>query len=120
MPVMLASELRGSNILVNSACPGWVRTNLGGSQPRLSTEQGADTPVWLATLPNGGPTGGFFRDRQPLAWLLWKSWTVKLKAWKTVLEQNGTKWIRRPGGRRDQPWRRLENSASSLQNGMVA
>ena len=67
MTVMLASELRGSNILVNSACPGWVRTNLGGSQPRLSTEQGADTPVWLATLPNGGPSGGFFHDRQPLA-----------------------------------------------------
>ena len=68
MTVMLAAELRGSNILVNSACPGWVRTNLGGSQAPLSTEQGADTPVWLATLPNGGPTGGFFGDRQPLAW----------------------------------------------------
>jgi len=67
MTVMLASELRGSNILVNSACPGWVRTNLGGSQAALSTEQGADTPVWLATLPNGGPSGGFFHDRQPLA-----------------------------------------------------
>lgn len=68
MTVMLAAELRWSNILVNSACPGWVRTNLGGSQAPLSTEQGADTPVWLATLPNEGPSGGFFRDRQPLAW----------------------------------------------------
>lgn len=52
--------------------------------------------------------------------LLWKSWTVKLKVWKTVLEKNGTKWIRRPGGKRDQPWRRLENNATSLQNGTVA
>ena len=66
--VMLAAELRGSNILANSACPGSVSTDLGGSRAPLSPEQGADTPVWLATLPNGGPTGGFFRDRQPIPW----------------------------------------------------
>lgn len=66
--VMLAAEMRGTNILINSACPGWVRTDLGGSQAPLSPEQGADTPVWLATLPDGGPTGGFFRDRQPIPW----------------------------------------------------
>ena len=66
--VMLAAEMRGSNILINSACPGWVRTEMGGSQAPLSPEQGADTPVWLATLPDGGPTGGFFRDRRPIPW----------------------------------------------------
>jgi NAD(P)-dependent dehydrogenase (short-subunit alcohol dehydrogenase family) len=66
--VMLAAELRGSDVLVNSACPGWVRTELGGSCAPLSPKQGADTPVWLATLPKGGPTGGFFRDRQPIPW----------------------------------------------------
>jgi NAD(P)-dependent dehydrogenase (short-subunit alcohol dehydrogenase family) len=66
--VMLAAELRGTNILMNSACPGWVRTDLGGSQAPRSPEQGADTPVWLAMLPDGGPTGGFFRDRQPIPW----------------------------------------------------
>jgi NAD(P)-dependent dehydrogenase (short-subunit alcohol dehydrogenase family) len=66
--VMLAAEMRGTNILINSACPGWVRTDMGGSQAPLSPEQGADTPVWLATLPDGGPTGGFFRDRQPIPW----------------------------------------------------
>jgi len=65
---MLAAELRDSNILVNSACPDWVRTDLRGSRAPLSPEQGADTPVWLVTLPNGGPTGGFFRDRQPVPW----------------------------------------------------
>jgi NAD(P)-dependent dehydrogenase (short-subunit alcohol dehydrogenase family) len=66
--VMLARELRGTNILVNSACPGCVRTDLVGDQAPLSPEQGADTPVWLATLPDGGPTGGFYRERQPIPW----------------------------------------------------
>ncbi len=66
--VLLASELRGTNILVNSVCPGWVRTAMGGDQAPLSPEQGADTPVWLATLPDDGPSGGFFRERQPIPW----------------------------------------------------
>lgn len=66
--VLLAKEVRGTNILVNSACPGWVRTDLGGDKAPLTPEQGADTPVWLATLPAGGPTGGFFRERHPIPW----------------------------------------------------
>lgn len=66
--VLLAMELRGTNILVNAACPGWVRTAIGGDQAPLSAEQGAATPVWLATLPDDGPTGGFFRERQPVPW----------------------------------------------------
>ena len=66
--VLLAAAMRGTNILVNSVCPGWVRTDMGGNQAPLSPEQGADTPVWLATLPDGGPSGGFFRERQPIPW----------------------------------------------------
>jgi NAD(P)-dependent dehydrogenase (short-subunit alcohol dehydrogenase family) len=65
---MLTAELGGENILVNSVCPGWVRTDMGGANARLSLEEGADTPVWLATLPDGGPTGGFFRARKPIPW----------------------------------------------------
>ncbi len=68
LTVTLAAELRGSGILVNAACPGWVRTDMGGPAAPKSVEEGADTPVWLATLPDDGPTGGFFRDRRPIPW----------------------------------------------------
>jgi NAD(P)-dependent dehydrogenase (short-subunit alcohol dehydrogenase family) len=68
LPRILTAELRGTGILVNSACPGWVWTDMGGPNAPRTPEQGADTIVWLATLPDDGPTGGFFQDRQPLPW----------------------------------------------------
>lgn len=66
--VLLAQDLHGSNILVNSVCPGWVQTRMGGNQAPLTPAETADTPVWLATLPDDGPTGGFFRERRPIPW----------------------------------------------------
>ena len=68
MTILIAQEVRDDNILVNSACPGWVRTALGGDEAPLTPQQGADTPIWLATLPDGGPTGGFFREREMIPW----------------------------------------------------
>lgn len=63
---MLAGDPR--RILVNAVCPGWVRTALGGAGATRSVEHGAETPVWAALLPEGGPTGGFFRDMAPATW----------------------------------------------------
>lgn len=65
---LLAGGLEGTNILVNSVCPGWVRTDMGGKDAERSVEKGAETIIWLATLPDGGPTGGFFRDKKKISW----------------------------------------------------
>jgi NAD(P)-dependent dehydrogenase (short-subunit alcohol dehydrogenase family) len=65
---VLAAETQGMGILINSVDPGWVQTAMGGRGANRTVEKGAETPVWLATLPANGPTGGFFRDRKSLAW----------------------------------------------------
>ena len=63
-----AKELTDTPIKVNSACPGWVQTDMGSADAPATVEEGADTPVWLATLPEDGPTGGFFNSRKPIPW----------------------------------------------------
>lgn len=64
---MFAAELRSDGILVNAVCPGWVATDMGGAGGR-PVEEGAVGVLWAATLPDDGPTGGFFRDGRPLPW----------------------------------------------------
>ena len=67
LTVRLAREA-GDGVKVNSMCPGWVRTRMGGDSATSSTEEGADTAVFLATLPDDGANGLFFRKRKPHAW----------------------------------------------------
>ncbi|MGH8597271.1 MAG: SDR family NAD(P)-dependent oxidoreductase [Gammaproteobacteria bacterium] len=67
LTVRLAKDLPRC-IKVNALCPGWVRTRMGGESATVSPEQAAETAVWLATLPDTGPTGGYFRDRMPVDW----------------------------------------------------
>lgn len=55
-------------VKINACDPGWVRTRMGGPSARLSPEEAADTALWLALLPEDGPTGGFFRRREPIGW----------------------------------------------------
>jgi NAD(P)-dependent dehydrogenase (short-subunit alcohol dehydrogenase family) len=64
---ILASELRRDGVLVNSVCPGWVATDMGGSGGR-PVEEGAASVMWAVRLPDDGPTGGFFRDGRPIDW----------------------------------------------------
>jgi NAD(P)-dependent dehydrogenase (short-subunit alcohol dehydrogenase family) len=68
LTVILADELKETNILVNAMTPGWVRTRLGGLKAPRSTSEGAETAVWLAMLPNDGPRGKFFKDREEFSW----------------------------------------------------
>ena len=65
---MVAAATADDGVLVNSVCPGWVRTDMGGPSASRGVRKGAETAVWLATLPNNGPSGGFFRDREAIPW----------------------------------------------------
>jgi NAD(P)-dependent dehydrogenase (short-subunit alcohol dehydrogenase family) len=56
------------NVKINSMCPGWVHTRMGGINAPRTPEQGASTAIWLATLPEEGKSGGFFRDKKLIAW----------------------------------------------------
>jgi|SRR5579859_697865 len=65
---VLAPALAQRRIAINAVCPGWVRSAMGGSSAPRSLATGAEGVVWAATLPPGGPTGGFFRDGKPIEW----------------------------------------------------
>ncbi len=65
---LTAKELEGSAIKINAVCPGWCRTDMGGPDAVRTADEGARGIVWAALLPDDGPSGGFFRDGQPIDW----------------------------------------------------
>ena len=65
---ILADELQQTGIKTNAVCPGWVRTDMGGPNATRSVEEGASGIVWAATLPDDGPSGGFFREGKAIPW----------------------------------------------------
>jgi NAD(P)-dependent dehydrogenase (short-subunit alcohol dehydrogenase family) len=65
---VFADELKSTNVKVNAVCPGWVRTQMGGPNAELSVVDGTKGIVWAATLPDDGPSGGFFRHGAEIDW----------------------------------------------------
>lgn len=68
LTVKMAADLKDTNILINSVGPGWTRTAMGGADAPRSVEEGAASILWAALLPEGGPSGGFFRDGEEISW----------------------------------------------------
>jgi len=68
LTIKLAAELKSDDIKVNAVCPGWVATDMGGSEAPRNTEEGAGSVVWAAYIDNNGPSGGFYRDGERLEW----------------------------------------------------
>jgi len=67
LTIMTARELEGTSISVNSVCPGWCRTDMGGENARRSVQEGLETTLWLSTCDNP-PSGQFLRDKEPIEW----------------------------------------------------
>jgi NAD(P)-dependent dehydrogenase (short-subunit alcohol dehydrogenase family) len=65
---LFAAEVQGTDVLVNSICPGWVKTDMGGPNATRTIEEGIYGIIWAATLEEDGPNGGFFRDGKPVDW----------------------------------------------------
>jgi NAD(P)-dependent dehydrogenase (short-subunit alcohol dehydrogenase family) len=68
LTIKVSHLAKKDRILANSVCPGWVKTDMGGSQAPRSIKEGAESIIWAALLPDDGPTGGFFRDGKRIEW----------------------------------------------------
>ena len=67
LTIQCAQLINQSDLLINAVCPGWVRTDMGGSMASRSVSKGAETIIWATQLPEKGPSGKFFRDKREIA-----------------------------------------------------
>lgn len=74
LTVLLAKELQGTNILINAYSPGWMKTDMGGDNAPFTAEEGAETAVYLATLPDGGSQGQFFAEMRKFGGAIQLQW----------------------------------------------
>jgi NAD(P)-dependent dehydrogenase (short-subunit alcohol dehydrogenase family) len=74
LTALWAKELQGTNILINAYSPGWMKTDMGGSDAPFTADEGAETAVYLATLPEGGSQGYFFAEMRKFGGAIALSW----------------------------------------------
>jgi len=112
---VFANEIQGTRVKVNAVCPGWVRTDTGGANATRSVEQGVATTIWLATLPDDGPSGGLFGTDSRFPGDAEAARCLGKPRWPIAVRSGMISWQRR--GRAVDPDRRAEERSREASHG---